>query len=121
MNDLCRIDPDPGFAAILHHNMKIRRRMVSGVDAHQTSCKALNNRHGIYHSATVARLATGLSGCIHRPITRDRFVGVAPTEVDEDFDFEKKQREIHIELADLNRESVELALKIQTNFEGLGV
>ena len=30
-------------------------------------------------------------------------------------------REIHLELADLNRESVELAAKIQTNFEELGV
>ena len=54
-------------------------------------------------------------------LTPGRFVGVAPAEVDEDFDFEQTLRDIHLELADLNRESVELAAKIQTNFEELGV
>ncbi len=54
-------------------------------------------------------------------LTPGRFVGVAPAEVDDDFDFEQTLRDIHVELADLNRESVELAAKIQTNFEGLGV
>ena len=54
-------------------------------------------------------------------LTPGRFVGVAPTEVDEDFDFEQTLRDIHLELADLNREAGELAVKIQTNFEELGV
>jgi type I restriction enzyme M protein len=54
-------------------------------------------------------------------LTPGRYVGVAPAEVDEDFDFEQTLRDIHLELADLNRESVELAVKIQTNFEELGV
>ncbi|MDP2371786.1 N-6 DNA methylase [Rhodoferax sp.] len=54
-------------------------------------------------------------------LTPGRFVGVAPAEVDEDFDFEQTLRDIHVELADLNRESVELAAKIQVNFEELGV
>jgi type I restriction enzyme M protein len=54
-------------------------------------------------------------------LTPGRFVGVAPAEVDDDFDFEQTLRDIHLELADLNRESVELAAKIQANFEGLGV
>ncbi len=54
-------------------------------------------------------------------LTPGRFVGVAPAEVDEDFDFEQTLRDIHVELADLNRESVELASKIQENFEELGV
>jgi len=62
-----------------------------------------------------------LIGRIHSPITRGRFVGVAPAEVGENFYLEKTLRDIHLELADLNRESVELALKIQTNFEELGV
>jgi type I restriction enzyme M protein len=48
-------------------------------------------------------------------------VGVAPAEVDDDFDFEQTLRDIHLELADLNREAVDLAVKIQTNFEELGV
>jgi type I restriction enzyme M protein len=54
-------------------------------------------------------------------LTPGRYVGVAPAEVDEDFDFEQTLRDIHVELADLNREAVELAAKIQDNFEGLGV
>jgi type I restriction enzyme M protein len=41
--------------------------------------------------------------------------------VDEEFDFEQTLRDIHLELADLNRESVDLAVKIQTNFEALGI
>jgi type I restriction enzyme M protein len=54
-------------------------------------------------------------------LTPGRYVGVAPQEVDEDFDFEQTLRDIHTELADLNREAVELAAKIQVNFEALGI
>jgi type I restriction enzyme M protein len=54
-------------------------------------------------------------------LTPGRYVGVAPAEVDEDFDFEQTLRDIHVELADLNREAVELAAKIAAHFEGLGV
>jgi type I restriction enzyme M protein len=54
-------------------------------------------------------------------LTPGRYVGVAPAEVDEDFDFEQTLRDIHVELADLNREAVELAAKIAANFEGLGI
>jgi len=54
-------------------------------------------------------------------LTPGRYVGVAPAEVDEDFDFEQTLRDIHVELADLNREAVELAARIQENFEELGV
>lgn len=54
-------------------------------------------------------------------LTPGRYVGVAPAEADEDFDFEQTLRDIHVELADLNREAVELAAKIQENFEELGV
>ena len=50
-----------------------------------------------------------------------RYVGVAPAEVDEDFDFSQTMRDIHIELNDLNTEAVAQAAKIQGNFEGLGV
>ena len=41
--------------------------------------------------------------------------------VDEDFDFEQTLRDIHVELADLNREAALLAARIQENFEGLGL
>ncbi len=54
-------------------------------------------------------------------LTPGRFVCVAPAEVDADFDFEQTLRDIHLELSDLNREAVDLAAKIQTNFEALGV
>lgn len=54
-------------------------------------------------------------------LTPGRYVGVAPAEVDEDFDFEQTIRDIHTELADLNKEAVELAARIQENFEELGV
>jgi type I restriction enzyme M protein len=54
-------------------------------------------------------------------LTPGRYVGVAPQEVDEDFDFEQTLRDIHVELADLNNEAADLAAKIQENFVGLGI
>ena len=50
-----------------------------------------------------------------------RYVGVAPEEIDEDFDFEEKMSEIHAELSVLNEEAVELAARITQNFEELGI
>lgn len=49
-------------------------------------------------------------------LTPGRYVGVAPPEEDEDFDFEAALRDIHTELADLDKEAVELGTKIQANF-----
>jgi type I restriction enzyme M protein len=54
-------------------------------------------------------------------LTPGRYVGVAPEEVDEDFDFEETLRTIHVELADLNEEAAKLANTIQKNFEELGI
>lgn len=54
-------------------------------------------------------------------LTPGRYVGVAPTEEDEDFDFEETLRNIHIELEDLNTEAVTLAATIKKNFEELGI
>ena len=54
-------------------------------------------------------------------LTPGRYVGVAPPEVDEDFDFEQALGDIHVELADLNQEAGALAKTIQKNFEELGV
>jgi type I restriction enzyme M protein len=53
-------------------------------------------------------------------LTSGRYVGVAPPEAEEDFDFEETIRDIRTELADLNKEATELAAKIQENFEELG-
>ncbi|ESA35111.1 dna methyltransferase [Leptolyngbya sp. Heron Island J] len=54
-------------------------------------------------------------------LTPGRYVGVAPEEEDEDFDFEEALREIHVELEGLNQEASELAIAIAKNFEELGV
>ena len=54
-------------------------------------------------------------------LTPGRYVGVAPPEEDEDFDFEQAIRDIHTELADLNKEAAVPAAKIQENFEELGI
>lgn len=54
-------------------------------------------------------------------LTPGRYVGVAPEEEDEDFDFEGVMRDIHIELVGLNEEAAELATQIQANFARLGL
>ena len=54
-------------------------------------------------------------------LTPGRYVGVARPEDDEDFDFEQTMRDIHTELADLNKEAVKLAAKIKESFEELGI
>ncbi|AFZ43618.1 Site-specific DNA-methyltransferase (adenine-specific) [Halothece sp. PCC 7418] len=54
-------------------------------------------------------------------LTPGRYVGVAPEEEEEDFDFEEALRSIHVELKDLNEEAVNLAKEIEKNFEELGI
>lgn len=49
-----------------------------------------------------------------------RYVGVAPEEQDEEFDFEEALRSIHIDLNGLNEEATDLAARIAKNFEELG-
>ena len=53
-------------------------------------------------------------------LTPGRYVGVAPENVDEEFDFEEALRAIHIDLKGLNEEAAELAAQIARNFEELG-
>ncbi len=52
-------------------------------------------------------------------LTPGRYVGVAPTEEDEGFDFEQTMRDIHLEFADLNREAARLGTLIERNIGGL--
>ena len=52
-------------------------------------------------------------------LTPGRYVGVAPKEVDDDFDFEQTLHDIHVELTDLNKEAAELAATISANLEEL--
>jgi type I restriction enzyme M protein len=54
-------------------------------------------------------------------LTPGRYVGVAPEELDEDFDFEEALRSIHIDLKGLNDEAAVLAERIFRNFMELGV
>jgi type I restriction enzyme M protein len=54
-------------------------------------------------------------------LTPGRYVGVAPEEEDDGFDFEEALREIHIELEGLNAEAAELAARISRNFKELGI
>jgi len=50
-----------------------------------------------------------------------RYVGVATTVEDEDFDYEERLHEIHVELADLHEEAVSLSSTILENFKELAV
>lgn len=70
---------------------------------------------------TFERLISQSKYAIDMSLTPGRYVGVAPQEVDEDFDFEQTMRDIHLELADLNQEAFGLAVKIQASFEELGI
>ena len=54
-------------------------------------------------------------------LTPGRYVGVAPEEEDEDFDFAEAVRSIHIDLQGLNEEAVVLAARIARNFEELAL
>jgi len=54
-------------------------------------------------------------------LTPGRYVGVAPEEEDQDFDFEETLRDIHTELHDLNEEAAVLADQIQKHFKELGI
>ena len=53
-------------------------------------------------------------------LTPGRYVGVAPEEDGEDFDFKGVLADIHLELKGLNEEAAILAAKIQKHFEELG-
>ena len=54
-------------------------------------------------------------------LTPGRYVGVAPEDEDEDFDFEEALRSIHIDLNGLNEEAAELAAQVALNFKELDV
>lgn len=54
-------------------------------------------------------------------LTPGRYVGVAPEQHDEEFDFEETLRALHIDLQGLNEEAAALASLIARNFEELGV
>jgi type I restriction enzyme M protein len=53
-------------------------------------------------------------------LTAGRYVGIAP-QIDEDFDYEERMREIKIELQSLNEEAMALAEQIQINLNELGL
>ncbi|MCY4120511.1 MAG: hypothetical protein OXG72_06270 [Acidobacteria bacterium] len=91
----------------LEHIDAIERRLWSAADTLRANSKYASNQYFLP--------VMGLS------LTPGRYVGVAPEEGDEDFDFSTAMREIHAELADLNAEAAVLAVRIQKNFEKLGI
>jgi type I restriction enzyme M protein len=54
-------------------------------------------------------------------LTPGRYVGVTAVDGEDEEDVEERLREIHLELASLNEEAVELAASIAANFEELGI
>lgn len=52
-------------------------------------------------------------------LTPGRYVGVAPAEVDDDFDFEQALQDLHSEISELNQESLSLAQRIELNLSSL--
>jgi len=54
-------------------------------------------------------------------LTPGRYVGVAPLEADDNFDFEQTMQDTQTELEALNKEAVSFAKTIQKNFEELGI
>ena len=54
-------------------------------------------------------------------LTPGRYVGVAPEDEDEGFDFKEVLRSIHVDLKELNDEAEELAARIARNFGELAV
>ena len=69
---------------------------------------------------SIALLATAWIRPLMLP-DEGRYVGVAPEEADADFDFEETIQDIHLELAGLDAEAVQLAAVIQRNFLELGI
>ena len=81
------------------------------------------------HDPEDANAESGQTPAVWRGLTEidERLVADLPGATDhllgkeEDEDFEQTLRDIHTELADLNKEAVEPAAKIQANFEELGI
>ena len=76
---------------------------------------ALRDVEGLVKRVSRADIATH-----DHSLTPGRYVGVAPEEEDENFDFEEALRSIHIDLKGLNEEASDLAARIARNFEELG-
>lgn len=54
-------------------------------------------------------------------LTPGRYVGVAPAEEENDFEFEQVMRDIHTELTDLDKEASDLAARIHASFLEFGL
>lgn len=122
------------------HDRRVMGKLVKRIDEARNAAIA-QLKHAIYFHRQVAWLqdrfpkgemqaVPGLARVVTRQEIEDtdkawslspgRYVGIAPLEEDEDFEFEQALRDIHIELDDLNKEAEGLAETIRRNFEGLG-
>jgi type I restriction enzyme M protein len=136
--DLCA-DLAKQEALAAQYDRRIVGRLVKQLDAHRKAA-VQQLKHVVYFHRQVEWLhdrfpdaeltaVPGLLKLVDRSeieaadwsLTPGRYVGVAPAEEDDDFDFEQVMQDIHTELADLNREASELAAKIQQNFDELAV
>ena len=118
--------------------IRTTRRLLKQLDEHRKSAVDQLKQAAYFHRQVVwlhdrfpgaeLRDVLGLVKLVDRKdiedadwsLTPGPCVGVAPPEPDENFDFEQAMRDIYTEFADLNKESVELAAKIQENLEELG-
>ena len=101
----------------LEHIDAIERRLWSAADTLRANSKYASNEYFL----PVMGLVFLRPEANDWSLTPGRYVGVAPGEEDEDFDFATAMREIHAELADLDAEAAVLAAKIPENFEKLGI
>jgi len=129
--------PDDGITAV--YDRRTAGRLVKQLD--ETRKGAVDQlKHAIYFHKQVTWLqdrfpkaeleaVPGLVKLVDRAeieaadwsLTPGRYVGIAPPEEDQHFDFEQTLRDIHTELADLNKEAAALAAQIQETFEELGI
>jgi len=54
-------------------------------------------------------------------LTPGRYVGVAPEEIDPDFDFGETMKTLHVELESLNEQASDLAKKVSETFKKLKI
>jgi len=133
--DLCEKDLE-ARSSDLWSNRNVRRWRKESGDARREAVEQLKRVRSFHRQARwlverfpEARLrdVEGLVKLVDRAeieandwsLTPGRYVGVAPEEEDESFDFEETLREIHTELQALNAEAAELAKRIARNFEEL--
>ena len=130
ITDIC------GTSSTINNRSDITRARRSTDEARKVAVEQLNQVNYFYQQAQwltdrfpKAKLCDveGLVKLVDRAeieandwsLTPGRYVGVAPEEEDENFDFAETLREIHEEIEELNVEAVSFAATIKRNFKAL--